>query len=52
MTRYCCPHCEDHPILDDGLSCCFCGGQYVWKDKSEITYKKGKEALKRLRGRN
>jgi len=35
MTRYCCPKCEDHPILNETLKCIFCGGQYVWKESKE-----------------
>jgi len=33
MTRYCCPDCEDHPILNEQLECIVCGGRYVWKEK-------------------
>jgi len=30
MGRHCCPDCEDHPILDEALECCSCGGYYTW----------------------
>ncbi len=30
MTRYCCPDCEDHIVLDDDLYCEFCKGGYIW----------------------
>ena len=35
MTRYCCPECGDHPILNN-LECIFCEGRYVWKEKCVI----------------
>lgn len=37
MSRQLCPKCEDHPILNEDLSCIFCGGYYSWKtsDKNE-----------------
>lgn len=35
MTKYCCPSCPDHPILDDNLKCIFCKGSYVWKKKEK-----------------
>jgi len=32
MTRYLCPDCEGGGmiLLDDVLSCSFCGGSYKW----------------------
>jgi hypothetical protein len=36
MTRYLCPDCKDHPLLDDTLECVFCGGKYVWKKGKEL----------------
>ena len=30
MTRYCCPDCEDHIMLDEDLHCIVCKGMYVW----------------------
>jgi len=33
MTRYLCPKCEDHPMLDEELYCIFCKGRYIWEDK-------------------
>jgi len=40
MTRYCCPECQDHPILDDTLYCIVCKGQYKWisKKNGEVKY--------------
>lgn len=40
MTRYCCPECEDHIMLDDSLKCIVCEGQYEWvsKENKEVKY--------------
>jgi len=52
MTRYCCPKCEDHPLLSDSLECIFCGGQYKWVEKREKPIIRAKKALNRLRLRS
>ena len=33
MTRYCCPECEDHILLDEILHCVVCDGRYEWVSK-------------------
>jgi len=39
MTRYCCPDCEDHILLDDSLKCIVCEGQYKWvKKEGKMVY--------------
>jgi len=40
MTRFLCPECPDHPLLDDTLYCMFCEGQYEWvsKKNKEVKY--------------
>ncbi len=43
MSRQCCPKCEDHPILNEGLHCIFCGGYYVWKEQLNETQDKKNE---------
>lgn len=40
MTRYLCPDCKDHPILDDSLICPFCLGKYVWVSQKADVVKK------------
>ena len=37
MTRYFCPDCDGGQmvLLNDDLSCDFCGGRYRWKGKSQ-----------------
>ena len=43
MTRYCCPDCPDHPILNDGLVCIFCHGQYKWVKFVDVKHIKRKK---------
>ena len=35
MTKYCCPDCPDHPVLNENLECYVCGGKYVWEKKEK-----------------
>ena len=51
MSRYCCPDCQDHIMLDqDSLTCIVCKGRYVWlsiKEYNQLKEIKRKEQKQR-----
>ena len=50
MSRYCCPDCQDHIMLDEGLNCIVCKGRYVWLSIKE--YNQLKEIIRKEKEQN